>query len=181
MGATTPQCRGVLALARAAVLASGSPDAVGATDFGDFGAHQLQGFPARTCPCPTLRVRRYRRPHMVRGQDGSLLLSCMTLAFTASRRFIPTHPGVDAHSIYESAAPSQALFLFSPGAFGRSLGTLPIPSPAGRFARRGSCDSHPWCAGEPRRDRRSSRRPTGGATGPSNSIVFFFLLGRFWF
>src|SRR5215831_17187487 len=27
---------------------------------------------------------------MVRGQDGSLLLSCMTLSFTTSRRFIPT-------------------------------------------------------------------------------------------
>src|SRR5215472_11325350 len=30
------------------------------------------------------------RPRMVRGQDGSLLLSCMTLSFTTSRRFIPT-------------------------------------------------------------------------------------------
>jgi len=30
------------------------------------------------------------RPRMVRGQDGSLLLSCMTLAFTTSRRFSPT-------------------------------------------------------------------------------------------
>src|SRR5258706_9411790 len=27
---------------------------------------------------------------MARGQDGSLLLSCMTLSFTTSRRFIPT-------------------------------------------------------------------------------------------
>ena len=41
---------------------------------GDFGAHQLQGYPACTCPCPTLRVRRYRPTHMARGQDGSLLL-----------------------------------------------------------------------------------------------------------
>jgi hypothetical protein len=30
------------------------------------------------------------RPHMGRGQDGSLLLSCVTLSFTTSRRFIPT-------------------------------------------------------------------------------------------
>ena len=64
------------------------------------------GYPAYMCPCPgsvaplfggsarcvsnassaPLRVR----PHMARGQDGSLLLSCMTLAFTTSRRFIPT-------------------------------------------------------------------------------------------
>ena len=42
------------------------------------------------CPCPTLQVRPLGRPHMARGQDGSLLLSCMTLSFTTSRRFIPT-------------------------------------------------------------------------------------------
>jgi hypothetical protein len=28
---------------------------------------------------------------MTRGQDGSLLLSCMTLSFTTPRRFIPAH------------------------------------------------------------------------------------------
>jgi hypothetical protein len=28
---------------------------------------------------------------LTRGQDGSLLLSCMTLSFTTPRRFIPTH------------------------------------------------------------------------------------------
>jgi hypothetical protein len=80
-------------ISRFTVLPSGSPDTVGASDFGYFGAHQLQGYPACICPCPTLWVRRYRRPHMARGQDGSLLLSCMTLSFTTSRRFIPTHPG----------------------------------------------------------------------------------------
>ena len=74
----------------AVVLPSGWPDTVGAHDFGDFGANQLQGYPAHICPWPTLQGRRYRRPHMVRGQDGSLLLSSMTLAFTTSRRFIPT-------------------------------------------------------------------------------------------
>src|SRR3979490_652498 len=61
---------------------------------GDFGAHQLQGYPACTCPCPTLRVRRFRPTHMAPGQDGSLLLSSMTLSFTTPRRFIPTHPGL---------------------------------------------------------------------------------------
>ncbi len=48
------------------------------------------GYPAYMCPSPTLPVHRYRRPHMVRGQDGPLLLSCVTLSFTTSRRFIPT-------------------------------------------------------------------------------------------
>src|SRR6202051_2493078 len=41
-------------------------------------------------PCPTLQVRPRDRPRMARGQDGSLLLSCMTLTFTTPRRFIPT-------------------------------------------------------------------------------------------
>ena len=51
-----------------------------------FGAH----YPACVCPCPTLRVRPRGRPRMARGQDGSLRLSCVTLSFTAPRRFIPT-------------------------------------------------------------------------------------------
>ncbi len=55
----------------------------------DFGAHNF-GYPACIYPCPTLQVRPYGRPRMARGQDGSLLLSCMTLSFTTPRRFIPT-------------------------------------------------------------------------------------------
>jgi hypothetical protein len=60
--------------------------------FDVFGAHQLQGYPACICPCLTLWAPRYRCTHIARGQGGSLLLSCMTLSFTTSRRFIPTHP-----------------------------------------------------------------------------------------
>src|ERR1700730_13464307 len=90
MGSSTPQCRDALAITRAAVLPSGMPDTVGRHWIGFFGAHQLQGYPACTCPCPTLREQHYCCPHMARGQDGSLLLSCMTLSFTTSRRFIPT-------------------------------------------------------------------------------------------
>ena len=48
------------------------------------------GYPAYMCLPPTLQVRPCGRPRMGRGQDGSLLLSCMTLSFTTSRRFIPT-------------------------------------------------------------------------------------------
>src|ERR1700730_12615146 len=43
----------------------------------------------------TLQVRPRDRPHMGRGQDGSLLLSCMNLSFTTSRRFIPTLSGLE--------------------------------------------------------------------------------------
>ena len=47
-------------------------------------------FPACIYPCPTLQVQPHDCPRMARGQDGPLLLSCMTLTFTAPRRFIPT-------------------------------------------------------------------------------------------
>jgi hypothetical protein len=50
------------------------------------------------CLFPTLQVRRCRRPRKGRGQDGSLLLSCMTLSFTTSRRFIPTLSRPKAYS-----------------------------------------------------------------------------------
>src|SRR5207249_1385115 len=55
------------------------------TGLADFGAQ----YPAYRYPCPTLQVRRYRRPHMARGQSGSLLLLCTTLSFATPCRFIP--------------------------------------------------------------------------------------------
>jgi hypothetical protein len=55
---TTPQClRRPGDISRATVLPSGWPDTVGASDFGYFGAHRLQGYPACMCPCPTLQAR----------------------------------------------------------------------------------------------------------------------------
>jgi len=42
-------------------------------------------------PLSTLRCQPYGWPRMTRGQDGSLLLSCVTLSFTTPRRFIPAH------------------------------------------------------------------------------------------
>ena len=110
VGSTTPQGRNVLALfAHAAVLPSGWPDTVGAHGFGDFGAHQLQGYPAHICPWPTLQVQPHDWPHMARGQDGSLLLSCMTLAFTTSRRFVPTLSRPRACPASRQAANREAL------------------------------------------------------------------------
>src|SRR5262245_52959845 len=47
-------------------------------------------YPGCIYPCPTLQVQPHDCPRMARGQDGSLRLSCMTLSFTAPRRFIPT-------------------------------------------------------------------------------------------
>jgi hypothetical protein len=89
LGSTTPQClRRTSVVTHVTVLPSGSPDTVGASDFGCFGAHQLQGYPAYMCPCPTSGVA--HRPHMVRARMVRYSFSCMTLSFTTSRRFIPT-------------------------------------------------------------------------------------------
>jgi len=50
--------------------------------------------------CLTLRVRSRGRPRMTRGQDGSLLLSCMTLSFTTPRRVDPDAPKIPGKSIF---------------------------------------------------------------------------------
>jgi hypothetical protein len=112
-----------LRISRSTVLPSGPSDTVGASDFDYFGAHQLQGYPACTCPCPTLWLRRCRRPHMARGQDGSLFLSCMTLTFTTSRRFIPTHPDGTVRRLWR--VPSTALL--KPGPRNAVLGLYKRP------------------------------------------------------
>src|SRR5208337_2133184 len=57
-----------------------------------FRSSSTSGIPACICPCPTLQVQPRDCPRMARGQDGSLLLSCMTLSFTTSRRFIRRYP-----------------------------------------------------------------------------------------
>lgn len=80
---------GVLAFSYAALLSSGWADTVDSLIL-PISELTTSGYLACICPFPTLQVRRCRRPRMVRGQDGSLLLSCMTLSFTTSRRFIPT-------------------------------------------------------------------------------------------
>src|SRR5216683_1677462 len=47
--------------------------------------------PSLHVPLSTLRWQPCGRPRMTRGQDGSLLLSCVTLSFSTPRRFIPAH------------------------------------------------------------------------------------------
>jgi len=47
--------------------------------------------PSLHVPLPTLRLRPRDLFRMTRGQDGSLLLSCVTLSFTTRRRFSPAH------------------------------------------------------------------------------------------
>src|SRR5207245_7961860 len=45
----------------------------------------------RHVPLSTLHVQPCDCPRMTRGQVGSLRLTCTTLAFATSRRFIPAH------------------------------------------------------------------------------------------
>src|SRR5437667_5951814 len=80
-----------LAFSHAALSPSGMADTVGSL-IGLFRSSLFRvTLPAYT-PVQRFKCALTVRPHMARGQDGSLLLSCMTLSFTTSRRFIPTYP-----------------------------------------------------------------------------------------
>src|SRR5665811_399066 len=77
-------------MTRATVLPSGSPDTVGASDFGYFGAHYF-GIPSLHVPLPNASSASLRSALTWFGvRMDSLPLSCMTLSFTTPRRFIPT-------------------------------------------------------------------------------------------
>jgi len=84
LASTTPQCLiRACDVSRVTVLSSGSPDTVGASDFGYFGAHQLQGYPAYMCRCPALQVRGCPPALTWLGvRMVSLFLSRMTFSFT---------------------------------------------------------------------------------------------------
>src|SRR5207245_4791977 len=91
LGSLTPQrLRHARDLTRVTVLPSGLPDTVGASDFGYFGAH-IFGIPSLHVPLPNASSSRLPTALTWFGvRMDSLLLSCMTLSFTTSRRFIPT-------------------------------------------------------------------------------------------
>jgi hypothetical protein len=60
--------------------------------------------PCLPVPLSTLRWPPRGWPRMTRGQDGSLLLSCVTLSFTTPRRFIPAHT-TDCWGLVHATAP----------------------------------------------------------------------------
>jgi hypothetical protein len=83
-------------MATPAVLPSAQSDSVGAP------VHCFQGsIFSLHVPLSTLRLRPYDPNRMTRGQDGSLLLSCVTLSFTTRRRFVPAHqiPNLPPHDV----------------------------------------------------------------------------------
>src|SRR6516165_7212633 len=63
-------------------------------------------YPAYRYPCPTLQVRPYDRPRMAWGQDDSLDLSCTTLSFATSSRFIPALSGIAPRAAHRSGRES---------------------------------------------------------------------------
>src|SRR5277367_4863923 len=68
------------------MLPSANPDSVGAL------VRCFQGsILSLHVPLSTLHAAPLDTPRMTRGQDSSLLLSCMTLSFTTRRRFVPAH------------------------------------------------------------------------------------------
>ena len=68
------------------ILPSAQPDSVGAP------VRLFRGsIPSLYVPLLTLHAAPYDTSRMTRGQDGSLLLSCVTLSFTTRRRFSPAH------------------------------------------------------------------------------------------
>jgi hypothetical protein len=74
-------------VSRVIVLPSGSPDTVGASDFGYFGAHNF-GIPSLHAPLSNAASAGLPGALTWLGvRMVSLFLSCMTLAFTTPRRF----------------------------------------------------------------------------------------------
>jgi hypothetical protein len=76
---------------------------------GDIGLRPGLGFRS-SIPCPpvplfTLRLLPRDSLRKIRGQDGSLLLSCETLSFSTSCRFIPAH---EASLVSQPSFPSGA-------------------------------------------------------------------------
>ncbi len=77
----------MLAISHSSVLPSACWNSVGAL----ISDHFHGSIPCLHVPLSTLHVQPCDYPRMTRGQVGSLCLTCTTLAFATSRRFIPAH------------------------------------------------------------------------------------------
>src|SRR6266446_2540894 len=81
------RARSMLAISHSSVLPSAQWNSVGALISDPFHGPK----PCLHVPLSTLHVQPCDCPRMTRGQVGSLRLTCTTLAFATSRRFIPAH------------------------------------------------------------------------------------------
>ena|SRR5882724_7542051 len=77
----------MLAISHLSVLPSAHWNSVSAL----ISDHFHGSIPCLHVPLSTLHVQPYDYPRMTRGQVGSLRLTCTTLSFATSRRFIPAH------------------------------------------------------------------------------------------
>jgi hypothetical protein len=77
----------MLAISHSPVLPSAHWNSVSAL----ISDHFHGSIPCLHVPLSTLHVQPCDYPRMTRGQVGSLRLTCTTLAFATSRRFIPAH------------------------------------------------------------------------------------------
>ncbi len=90
----------MLAISHSSVLPSARWNSVGALISDPF--HGSMTLPA--CPLSTLHVQPRDCPRMTRGQVGSLRLTCTTLSFATSRRFIPA---------LSNRGPKQSIFMLN--------------------------------------------------------------------
>src|SRR5467141_3819365 len=116
------RARSMLAISHSSMLPSAHWNSVG-TLISD---HFHGSIPCLHVPLSTLHVQPRDCPRMTRGQVGSLRLTCTTLAFATSRRFIPAHsncvqnspnciakPRRDSLSVFASHARAAHSLLFS--------------------------------------------------------------------
>jgi hypothetical protein len=126
----------VLALfSHAAVLPSGSPDTVGATDFG-LSELTASGYPACMCPCPTLQVRGCPPPSH---GSGSGWFATPFLCDSSIHCFTPVYP--DAIQAKAPAPQNQGgtdAFVCQAGDLDGSSRLLPVAArrPAEPYPRR---------------------------------------------
>ena len=86
-----------LAVSIPSVWPSAHPDCVGAPD-----RCFRSSIPRLHVPLSTLQGIRCGAPRMTRGQDSSLLLSCMTLSFTTQCRLVPAHRDCQSRTFHHT-------------------------------------------------------------------------------
>ena len=99
--------------------------------------------PSLPVPLSTLRLRLATGYRMTRGQDGSLLLSCTTLAFATQRWFYQSLPNLEVHATgADSLAPWRSAWfrygfdiVSAWAGLDRPAGQKPKPAPTERRKR----------------------------------------------
>src|SRR2546430_13254503 len=100
------RARSMLAISHLSVSPSAHWNSVGAL----ISDHFHGSIPCLHVPLSTLRVQPCDCPRMTRGQVGSLRLTCTTLAFATSRRFIPAHSDLGPFSAEQGICRSDLRF-----------------------------------------------------------------------